>query len=249
MSQPPKDANDEMSAWRAGIDQIDNQILDLLRARLDLAMSVGAAKAGGGLAWRPAREAQLFARLAARAGAHMPPLAVERIWSTIIAQSLQAQGPAFLVLPQNAPHLHALARTFFGLLPLRMVGDESAALDLVASKVGAIAVLPAPAHNVHWWTALTQNGDHGGFGVRAALPRFENQGGAAAYAIARAPEEKSGADTAWYVIDSAAADHITQGTVIANHEGLSLLAIDGSITAQMTGDAQRVGLFSNPLSL
>src|SRR5262252_1785415 len=60
------DHDDELRAHRAAIDALDREILARLNARAGHAKAIGALKAGqGGPAYRPEREAQVLARLAA----------------------------------------------------------------------------------------------------------------------------------------------------------------------------------------
>lgn len=239
----------DISEWRAAIDKHDDEILALIKSRLALSELVAKSKVRGGLAWRPAREAQLFARLAGRASATLSPQAVERLWSTVIAQSLQAQGPAFLLVPRTDPKLPHLARTFFGLLPLELVEDEAQAIARCAGEEGAIAIVPSTAEGVNWWLDLAQlnAGDAQGPAVLAALPRFARAMPVEAYAIAKAPREHTGNDTQFLVVE-AQNSHRLAGTALAKNKDFSLMAMDGAYAPPDDIKCCQIGLFANPLA-
>ncbi len=244
----PDTAAQDIRQWRAAIDAFDDQILDLLRARLALAEEVGKTKAQGRLAWRPAREAQLFARLVAKAGHALSPHAVERLWSTIIAQSLQAQGPAFLLIPEGDAALQAQARSFFGLLPMQTVADASCAITRCAVEEGAIAVLPAPGPQTDWWLQLAglNRTQERAPAVLAALPRFAADGPPSAFALATAPRERSGNDAFWYVLEGDML-HLPHAAVLAIQGDLRLVATNQPLAEAADGQACLIGLFAKPL--
>ena len=238
----------DMSEWRAAIDKFDDDILNLIKGRLALSEQVGKSKVRGGLPWRPAREAQLFARLVGRASATLSAPAVERLWSTVIAQSLQAQGPVFLLVSKSQPKLSALARTFFGLLPLSMVKDDTTAIARAAAEEGAIAIVPAPGEGVNWWVDLAEMNTSTGPApaVLAALPRFASDDPPLAYAIAVAPRERSGNDSQW-LVGRALKDDMPQGKVLAQNGDFRLLACDGNAAISPQQGLCEIGLFANPL--
>jgi chorismate mutase / prephenate dehydratase len=238
----------DMSEWRAAIDKFDDEILNLIKGRLALSEQVGKSKVRGGLPWRPAREAQLFARLVGRASSTLSPQAVERLWSTVIAQSLQAQGPAFLLVSKSHPKLAALARTFFGLLPLEMVDDDASAIARCCTEEGAIAIVPAPADGVNWWVELARLNidERPAPAVLAALPRFASDTPPAAYAIAVAPRERSGNDSMWLVGHSQK-DDMPRGKVLAQNGDQRLMTFDGKTAPEPREGLCQIGLFANPL--
>ncbi|PHS29431.1 MAG: hypothetical protein COA85_00815 [Robiginitomaculum sp.] len=238
----------DMSEWRAAIDKFDDEILNLIKGRLALSEQVGKSKVRGGLPWRPAREAQLFARLVGRASSTLSAQAVERLWSTVIAQSLQAQGPAFLLVSKSHPKLPALARTFFGLLPLEMVEDDATAITRCHTEEGAIAIVPAPGEEINWWVELADlnKGSGPAPAVLAALPRFASDMPPAAYAIAMAPRERSGNDSVW-VVANELKDDMPHGKVLAQKGDQRLIAFGGKTAPEPHEGLCQIGLFANPL--
>jgi 3-deoxy-7-phosphoheptulonate synthase len=137
-----------LAALRAGLDKIDDQILDLIERRLALSAEIAVTKDAEGdrrLKLRPRRQAEIVTRLKARANRAAPEL-VETVWREIMAHSLQCQARTELVLaPSDQPELlEARARAHFGsAAPIRWVG--STALAIRSALVGeAIAILPEP---------------------------------------------------------------------------------------------------------
>ena len=82
---------------RAQIDQVDQQILDLLSHRLQMAEKVAEAKLNGASIFRPDREAQLLARLSAAAEPKLHPV-INAVWRAIISASIARQCPDFIIL-------------------------------------------------------------------------------------------------------------------------------------------------------
>ncbi len=75
---------------RAQVDDVDGRLLELLVQRARLARAIGEVKRAEGIALvDPAREEQIIARLAARAGDATDPLderAVRRLWAAVLEE-------------------------------------------------------------------------------------------------------------------------------------------------------------------
>jgi len=89
--------DNDLMRLRAQIDRIDQQILDLLSCRLQMAEQVAKAKPNGASVFRPDREAQLLARLCASAQPQLQP-AINAVWRAIISSSISRQRPDFTIL-------------------------------------------------------------------------------------------------------------------------------------------------------
>ena len=89
--------DNDLMRLRAQIDQIDQQILDLLSCRLQMAEQVAKAKPNGASVFRPDREAQLLARLCALAQPQLQPV-INAVWRAIISASISRQRPDFTIL-------------------------------------------------------------------------------------------------------------------------------------------------------
>ncbi|MCO5167167.1 MAG: chorismate mutase [Planctomycetes bacterium] len=75
---------------RAEVDEVDARLLSLLERRARLAQAIGALKrdagAPGPVRVDPAREAEVVARLAARAAPPLDAAAVRRLWTAILGE-------------------------------------------------------------------------------------------------------------------------------------------------------------------
>lgn len=119
---------------RAQIDQVDQQILDLLSRRLQIAEKVAKAKPSGASVFRPYREAQLLARLCAAADPQLQPV-ISAVWRAIISASIARQRPDFTILmtteSKQTAHLFAA-----GQLSIKQIGTP---LDLCQQLVAGTA--------------------------------------------------------------------------------------------------------------
>lgn len=74
---------DQLKKIRAGIDALDDRILDLLNERAALAQAIGRAKSGA--KYRPEREAQVIRRLRERNRGPLPQPALTRLYTEIMS--------------------------------------------------------------------------------------------------------------------------------------------------------------------
>jgi chorismate mutase / prephenate dehydratase len=158
-------ALNELARWRTEVDRIDDAVIDLLLERIAVVHRIGELKAkdqgvAPGMALRPAREAQIIRRLAARAGSELPAPAVTRMWRELLGATTRLQTPfnvAVLADP-TAPHAWALAHDHFGALtPLLAVETAQQGFRLIGAGEAELLVLPAPLDDSYWWqrVALT----------------------------------------------------------------------------------------------
>ena len=89
--------DNDLMRLRAQIDQVDQQILDLLSCRLQMAEQVAKAKPNGASVFRPDREAQLLAHLCDAAKPQLQPV-INAVWRAIISASIFRQRPDFTIL-------------------------------------------------------------------------------------------------------------------------------------------------------
>jgi chorismate mutase len=165
-----------LAALRAEIDRIDSSILDLVAERMRLAGDLTAAKTGGGLPLRPAREVQLMRRLIDLAGDRLDADLVVEIWRTLIAANIRRQGPVDVVVGAGGgtdPLRHFdLARRHFGARTrIYRVDAPREALNRAVEADNVVAVVPWPNKTGAgmWWHILTESRYHKLF-VIAALP-------------------------------------------------------------------------------
>lgn len=158
-------ALDELARLRAEVDRIDDAVIDLLLERMAVVRRIGVLKATDeaaipGMALRPAREAEIIRRLAARAAPELPAPAITRMWRELLAATTRLQTPfAVAVLADPAtPHVWALAHDHFGALtPLVAVETAHHGFRLIGAGETELLVLPAPDDDSYWWqrVALT----------------------------------------------------------------------------------------------
>jgi chorismate mutase-like protein len=78
--------------WRRKIDAIDTAMLHLLNLRTELALEVGKLKGRAGLVLRvPEREREILNRMKARNPGPLDGKAIERIYQTILHESIRTQ--------------------------------------------------------------------------------------------------------------------------------------------------------------
>ena len=94
---------DKLSELRQTINQLDDEILALVRRRMVLAADVIAAK-NGGAAYRPGREAEVMARLVASAP-DLPAGLVVNLWRQLMTASTALQSDSMTI----AVHRDAMA--------------------------------------------------------------------------------------------------------------------------------------------
>ena len=130
---------DKLSELRQTINQLDDEILALVRRRMVLAADVIAAK-NGGAAYRPGREAEVMDRLVA-AAPDLPARLVVNLWRQLMTASTALQNDSMTI----AVHRDAMAVAgwhFGGFFTT--VGCDDLALVRQAMEKGAdIALVPA----------------------------------------------------------------------------------------------------------
>lgn len=147
--------SDELAQLRAEIDRIDDAVVDLLLERIAVVRRIGTVKAAApGIALRPAREAVIIRRLAARAAPLLPAAAVTRMWRELLAATTRLQTPFKVAVLRDpaAPHVGELARDHFATsTPLVPVETAHQGFRLVAAGEVELLVLPAPSEERFWW--------------------------------------------------------------------------------------------------
>jgi chorismate mutase-like protein len=151
---------------RAEIDRIDQQILDLLIERSAVVRRIGEVKGDrqdGRAALRPAREAQILRRLAARAGGRFPTAVLVRMWRELVAAHTRLQAPlsvAVFARSEDAQRVWDLARDHFGsATPMVLVDRPMQALRALGDGSATVAVLPLPGDDDSWWVSLMSDQD------------------------------------------------------------------------------------------
>lgn len=248
-----------LEVLRGEIDEIDDALHALIMRRAALQRAIARAKAADGAGetrfLRPEREAAILRRLASRHQGDYPLAVVLRVWRELITAGLSVQSPITVdVLGADNPVAYwDLARGFFGATArMRLAATASALLRDVATKPGALGVVPAPqgeGERAPWWTQLVSDApsamEKGRPRVIARLPFFFAEGAEPAhkaFVLAAVPLEPSGADTMLLVARAGAEVSRTR-----MQEAVGALDVGGSIlaTASEPGGA-RAMLLAHP---
>lgn len=165
---------DPLAEIRREIDRIDEAMHLLLMERgavIDRLVAIKRTSETGS-AFRPAREADMMRRLAARHQGRLPLATAEHLWRTIIATFTHVQAPFTLHVEQggDALAMHDLARFHVGFdVPLAGQPTASRVVSAVAASngdLGLVRLVREPASP--WWEALGEGGPQ----VMARLPFF-----------------------------------------------------------------------------
>ena len=172
---------DKLSELRQTINQLDDEILTLVRRRMVLAADVIAAKKGGS-AYRPGRESDVMARLVASAP-DLPTGLVVNLWRQLMTASTALQNDSMAI----AVHRDAMAVAgwhFGGFFTT--VGCDNVASVRQAMAGGAdIALLPAGCEPEMAGWLLLEEGLH----VIARTPPVGSSTLVSAWIVGRQPAD------------------------------------------------------------
>ena len=208
----------QLAALRAEIDAVDSQLHDLLMRRTDLAVQVGEVKArvqplggtpaDGSKFIRPAREALILRRLVERHRGKLPKAVIVRLWRELISALLQLEGPFVVAVqaPRGDTALWDLARDHYGSrVAVKALPANADVLNAVMRGKATVGILPMPrdGERTPWWPQLLKAGERVPH-VMGRLP-FGDIGNvrdpkAQALVIGRAPNEPTGDDRTWVVL-------------------------------------------------
>ena len=164
-----------IEAVRAQMDAIDDQILDLVRARTAFGDQIALAKGpDNGSPLRPAREARLMRRLFNNAGPEMDRDLIIEVWRALIAANIRRQGGIEIVVASAGDIVRPfdLARKHFGAATkVTRAVDPRDALNKAIDQKRTAAVLPWPTGGGvgMWWPMLSESRYHG-LALIGALP-------------------------------------------------------------------------------
>ncbi len=209
---------DDLARLRADIDRIDDAVVDLLLERIAVVRRIGSLKAkprgeaatASAIALRPAREAAIIRRLAARAAPTLPAAVVTRMWRELLAATTRLQTPfnvAVLADPA-APEAWELAHDHFGAVtPLVPVETAQHGFRLIAAGEAELLVLPAPRDDSFWWPRVALTLIDSPLGVVGRLPFCPAAAAAGephhgALVLGALPAEASGADRTMLAVET-----------------------------------------------
>jgi len=149
----------KLTELRNKIDAIDNQLLDLLRARANVIEEVRAVKGKQAVYIRPGREASMLRILVKQPMGHLPQGLIHRLWREMIGAFTLQEGAMKVALPEIAGEqgFWDISRDHFGsFTPMQGFPNPTAALRAVLGNTHQLAALPFPCKGDSdcWWRLL-----------------------------------------------------------------------------------------------
>ena len=145
-ARPEGVKRDEMGALRAGIDEVDEEIVGLLDRRARLARRIGEIKQESGLeAYAPARERAVLNRVTALSAKDFPQRGLEAVFREIISSSISLEAPLKVAyLGPEATFTHEASRRSFGasveLVPQATVAEVFTLVERGEAEHGVVPV-------------------------------------------------------------------------------------------------------------
>lgn len=246
---------DSLAEIRREIDRIDEAMHLLLMERGTVIDRLVAIKrtAEVGSAFRPAREADMMRRIAARHEGRLPLATAEHLWRTIIATFTHVQSPFTVHVEQGSDALgmHDLARFHVGFdVPLVGHGTPQRVVQAVQASTGDIGLVRiASEPGSAWWEALGDDAPQ----IMARLPFFSGQGHPAsvpAFVLARPLGEAAVGETTVWAVEDDGSGALSDGaetlaSVTRNERRSRLVAVPGD-HAPAHG-ARRLGGYAAPV--
>ena len=203
-------ADNDLKALRKEIDAIDRDIHDLIMRRTRVVEKVSAAKEGDKIKIRPAREADILARLLARHSGAFPKRDLVRIWRELIVATLSMEGPfsvAVLAPEDDEAAFWDMARDQYGsFAPISRHVSARRVVEAVRGLKATVGIVSVPERNEDnaWWPGLANN-RRTSPNIIARLPMVDGgnaRGARDALVLARVEVEKTGRDRSFLIIET-----------------------------------------------
>ncbi len=192
---------------RTQIDTIDDQIISLLKERLEIVDRVGSHKKSQGIQGcflKPGREASILKRVVEALKSHFPEAAIVSMWRMIISASLlHEQKLKVSVFGDDENKGYWLAREYFGsFIPISKHVNIGSVLSDVEKNDSVIGVVPLhwqEAPNHYWWQNLKDN-----VSVFAVLPVISESANEqkSVLALGKVKPEPTGDDSSLLVLNT-----------------------------------------------
>ncbi len=230
---------------RDEIDRIDACLHEMLMQRgeiIDRLIAVKA-RAGGGSAFRPGREADMMRRLVERHKGILPLDTVESIWRIIISTFtfVQANYSVHADISGGDAQMRDCCRFHFGFtvpyVTHQSVGDVIAAVAAASGDLGLVPV-EARAEAGAWWRRLTEPAAPK---IIARLPfveRRDHPAGTPLFVLAKPVEDGAARDIVLYAATlseggaNADAVHRSGAEIVAQAEQALLIAAPGTLSPE-----------------
>lgn len=164
---------------RAQIDSIDDQIIELLKARVDIVKKVGELKKETSASQsfiRAGREAKMLRDLTKKAIGVFPPQAIATMWRMVISTSLSIEQEMLIYVHSGLDkNCFWLAREYFGtFLDIFEEQDAQKLINSVANHPSAVGVLPLIDNSQNpWW--VRPEGESNNIYVFARIPFIDEK--------------------------------------------------------------------------
>ena len=200
--------DDNIKILREKIDEIDSQIIDLIKQRTEVVVNISKFKPKG-LAIRTGREAEVLRKILSKKPDIFPKKAFIRVWRELLSaySQLQSSYSIGLCAPSHSVGYWDIARDYFGSASkIILYKSPKALLQKISDDHTIIGVLPHPQNDqvTDWWKNIGV-GSNEQTNIIARLPyggksedQFEEL---EAIAVASFPSEKSGKDRSWVIIE------------------------------------------------
>lgn len=190
--------DDKLADFRRAIDEIDDQFLDLLARRTDIALQVARVKPKDRPGIRPGREAMILRRVAEANRCAFSTRALLRMWRELMSATLAAEGPFAVALQRNdaGPDLWEVARDQYGVnTTYKPMASPHQVLRAVREGQVQVGVLPLPQDDDTdpWWRLMFST-DPMAPRVIARLPFVRPSDQPEALVVASLVAEATGAD-------------------------------------------------------
>jgi len=211
-----------LSEYRAGIDNIDEEIVKLLVDRVSIVKKVGEYKNRSGQKGsiiRPGREATMIKDITAKFGDDsIPKAAVAQMWRIIISSCINIEEDTKIAVLSNKdyPECYWLSREYFGAFSFmdKKATRTEVIHDLKEGRVTVgIIVLNDDESSDPWWSRITNNEDRPKIFAKLPFIQLEESKKPPIIALAFVEPENTGEDESIWVIK---ADEFIQPTEIRN---------------------------------
>jgi len=201
----------DLSELRREIDAIDDQIHDLLKRRTKIVEEVRLYKQDERVKIRPGREAEIIYRLFAQHEGKFPKRELFRIWRELIVATLGMEGPfsAGVFSDDEGADFWDLARDQYGsYTPMTRFPSTRRIIEAVQKQEVTVGILPLPERRDidPWWRRMAFEGAD----VPRVIARLPFVGGGnarpegqEALVISPVPQEETGRDRTYIVVESA----------------------------------------------
>lgn len=218
--------SDKLTSLRGQIDEIDNQILQMLKRRQGLSREIVKQKVLGSDVFRPDREASLLRNLIA-SHQEIDAAMICALWRTIISASIAEQKPDYLIA-HSAKAKTISQKHAVGFLQEQSFDNAKAAMAALVAGDADCALI----HHTELDDIVGQLGTKSGFVIISRTPLLALLDDEAGYIIAK-------------TLPNATGDDIT----LLKDEAGQIHIKEGYLQAPLLSEQEIIGIYAKPLSV